>query len=659
MAKKISSGSGQDSQALIAPLDYVLQLEKEGRGTALWKPMPGFQTQVLTDPSHELLLSGEKGSGKSSLSRAFLVKGNPDLPMYDKNGSALLTNHSYIHHPRYVALVLRKNQDDLKDWIEHARELYEPMKARLLRQPFTFKWPNGAIFYTGHLADKNSWMKYLGQELHRIVIEEIVTLENLSDYEALVSCNRSAVPGLRPQIMSSMNPRGPGLGWLSAYFRHEPEVARGSKTTVQVWRPETRTWERPAGKPVPERIPLKLRVWDEEEEKWQERTRVWYHGKLSDNPFQNTPEYRASLRMITTPGMREAYAHGSWEATSGSYYTMFRPLGPIGEEPVSACHVRSVAELGTLMPWEPRAIGADWGYGHDAAAVKFSRREDGRLVVETCHSEPAFSTTMFGRIIGDMIRQDVAECDDEIKVYLSPDCWARESETLSEAKRISAGIEEVIGPDRIWLEGEDDTDRTMLGRPGMVRVVRAFNGRVQGWTYLADLMVWNEALAVEGADPVAYTQEEADRIGALRGERERARYMEAWRKSLPEVRPKFIIAERVENQKLIKALIRAQHGPSGDGDIDKGHFDGMDVLDACRYGAMGLKSYVEPVNPGTERRRHFGDLVRWAKNTGDPQAKEAVWAFQNWMRQEDQRDKLGAGVQSLGLPLSRRTKLLR
>jgi hypothetical protein len=43
----------------------------------------------------------------------------------------------------------------------------------------------------------------------------------------------------------------------------------------------------------------------------------------------------------------------------------------------------------------------------------------------------------------------------------------------------------------------------------------------------------------------------------------------AWKRSLPEVRPKFIIAERVENAKLIKALGRAQHGSDGNGDIDE------------------------------------------------------------------------------------------
>lgn len=595
----------------------------------------------------------------SAISRGFLIKGNPDLPLYDVAGRPLMTNHSYIHNGRYVALILRKNQGDLQDFIEHARELYEPLGAKLLRQPFTFKWPSGAIFYTGHLADSSSWMKYLGQELHRIVIEEVVTLENLSDYEALISCNRSAVKGIRPQTMSTMNPRGPGLGWLNDYFRHEPKLAKGSKLSIQVWRPETNSWEMPGGKPVPERVPMKLRVWDEEDSSWLERSRVWYHGKLSDNPHQNTKEYRAGLRMITTPGMREAYAHGSWEATSGQYYTMFRPKGPIGDEPPSARHVRPVTSLPVLMPWEVRAIGADWGYGHDAAAVRMSRREDGRIVIEECHSEPAYSTEMFGRAIGNLIKKDVAECDEPVLVYLSPDCWARESEVESEAKRIARGIEAAIGPDRIWVDGEDDTDRAMLSRGGMVRVVKAYNPRVAGWTYLADLMVWNEALVLEGEQPVQYTQEEAQRIGALKGEREMQRYLEAWKRSLPEERPKFIIAERVVNEKLVQALLKAQHAKEGDGDIDKKHFDGMDLLDACRYGAMGLKSYVAVENAGTERRRHFGELVKVARETGDGQAKEAVRAYQEWMTWQDKKEQQGGGVISLGLPQSRRLKLLR
>jgi hypothetical protein len=61
-----------------------------------------------------------------------------------------------IDKPRYRALVLRRNADDLKDWIDRARELYAPTGAQFVGNPVEIRFPSGALIRTNHLKDQNA-----------------------------------------------------------------------------------------------------------------------------------------------------------------------------------------------------------------------------------------------------------------------------------------------------------------------------------------------------------------------------------------------------------------------------------------------------------------------------------------------------------------------
>lgn len=619
----------------IAPPEIISKLKEQGQEGKPAFELNEAQIPVFNCMSMEILATGEKGSGKSALSRMWLLQGNPHLPVVNSAGQQYPTNLSYVNNPKYTALILRKNQQDLKDWIEHARRLYEKMGAQYLEQRGQFMWPSGAVFYTGHLADSSAWQKYLGQELHRIVIEEVVTIADLEDYMLLRSCNRSSVGSIRPQILNTCNPYGPGVPWLNARFRHTPD-----------------------GRFVPPGVEQEEIVFDDETGKNLKVTRTWFNLKLSDNPYQNTPEYRATLRTGPEHLVR-AYAYGDWDAATGSYFKHFRPRGPIGEEPAEARHVRTAEEIGERFPWERLVIGADWGWEHNAAAARLRQKQDGRVILENSFSQGGLSCQEFGAYIGELVRKDLPYLDDPVVVALGRDAWARESEVESEAKRIAKGLARVIGEDRVWLEDETEWEREALQEGGRIQIRRAFNSRVPGWTKLSELMIFTPMKL--STDTVQFSEEEALRIRATQGDLSERTYREAWRKSLPEVLPKFIIEDRMENRKAIQALERAQHDGKGAGDISKAHWEGADIADAIRYGVMSLDTVPLEETPRLLRRTKFAELLDRVKRDPTNENKEAVWRYQSWMMAMEKKERGSGGKVDLSflLPPAKRMRLRR
>ena len=126
---------------------------------------------------------------------------------------------------RYRALIIRKNADDLKDWIDRAQYLYSQMFGQFVQftgKPAEIKFgENGPIFRTGHLKDENAYQKYQGHEYQRILIEELTQIPELGNYLDLTSSCRSTID-IQPQVFATTNPDGPGFWWVKDRF-HIPE----------------------------------------------------------------------------------------------------------------------------------------------------------------------------------------------------------------------------------------------------------------------------------------------------------------------------------------------------------------------------------------------------------------------------------------------------
>lgn len=577
MPKKIV-GSSSAARAMVAPPELK---EKLGGGKPLWEPFP-FQTKILEDPSFEILLAGVKGSGKSEISRAWLLKGNPTYPVLTREGKKIAVNESYVNHKNYTALILRKNQQDLRDWIEHSKKLYEPMGARYYTNPITIKWPSGAIFYTGHLADENSWGKYLGVEIHRLVIEEIVLIENSEVYQKLRTCVRSSNKWIKPQILATCNPYGPGVGWIRDWWAKDEY-----------------------GEDVPSGVQRTIVTKDQLTGKEYKSTRSWYFGKWGDNPIQHTDEYKGQMLAGNAQHLVRAYVYGEWDAASGGYLPHFRPNGPLVGEPENARHVLPPSDV---MPWDRVVVGADWGIKHNAAAVRVRKEVDGRLRVDRSFAEPGLSTYTFGELIAGLVKDDLRHLDQPVDVFLSPDCWAQESEVESEAKRIAKGIARVVGPERLVLQEEDPLDDGVLAEAGRVLLRKANNARIAGWTLMSELLLWAQGPNQELAKKFSF--EEAEEVWRTQGEVAWKKYRKAWLASVPMPRPGLIISDHPSNRPLINAMQKMQHGPKGDGDIDKRHWDGADIVDAFRYALLSSKLDRTEVNDRMLIRMRLADIEK-------------------------------------------------
>ena len=222
-----------------------------------WKPTKK-QTEALICEEYEILYGGARGGGKTDAGIAWLT--------YD------------ILNPLLRCLVIRKNADDLSDWIDRAKRMYEPFGGVHTGKPGEFNFPSGAKIKLGHLNDDNAYGKYLGHEYHRMLIEELTQIPRLENYLKLISSCRSTVSDLKPQIFMTTNPGSVGHDWVKERFVEPSEAGKGFNDPVTG------------------------------------RSRIFIKSLIDDNPYlmEADPDYVKYLEGLPED-LRKAWREGSWE----------------------------------------------------------------------------------------------------------------------------------------------------------------------------------------------------------------------------------------------------------------------------------------------------------------------------------------------------------
>ena len=304
-----------------------------------WKPQNGKQTLALQYRVFEELYGGARGGGKTAAGIAWM---SIDL-----------------EHPKYRGLVIRKNADDLKDWIDKAKSIFN--KARVIGQSPEFHFPNGAIIRTGHLNDDKAYEKYQGQEFCRILIEELTQIPEEERYLKLISSCRSAIPELKARVFCTTNPGGPGHAWVKKRF-------------VDIIKP-TEVYTDPI----------------------TGRGRVFIPATVDDNPILKDadPNYVTFLNGLPE-NLRKAWRDGNWEVFAGQFFTefdnvkhlvapfqiplswhKFRSIDISGHSGVTSCHWYAIDTDGRVWCYK-EYYESEKDYAEHAQAIyKLSLDEDG------------------------------------------------------------------------------------------------------------------------------------------------------------------------------------------------------------------------------------------------------------------------------------------
>lgn len=432
----------------------------------IWKPWPGPQTIALQRQEKELLFGGSRGPGKTEM--GIIAMALPAI-MRGKRDEFLF--------PFYRGLVLRRNWEDLADWVDRAGSIYAKMGAKMFGRPPAWRFLSGAIVRTGHLRDNEAYTKYQGHEYQRLLIEEAQLIASEELYKKLLASCRSTHPELPPQIILTANPGGVGTAWLRARF------VKVYNAAGQLVAPGTPFLDPEAG-----------------------HYRIFIPATIDSNPalFKNDPAYVAWLNSLP-PALRKAWRYGDWDSFLGSFFGEFRGNGPLLGDPPWANHVIPAGSV-KLEPWYHRWVSGDWGYDHPSVFLWYCELPNGQIHVYRELYVRQMSARELGVRIAKITMQDLAQASDpHIVISLDPSAWHRVDEGKMIAEQIKEGIDIALGKGVAFLldaEGKDLEGRTPEGGKPAIILRQADNQRPAGWSEVREVLRWNPLFEAGELDEV-------------------------------------------------------------------------------------------------------------------------------------------------------------
>lgn len=257
----------------------------------------------------EILFGGAAGGGKSLLMRAAAISWCGMIPglqvyLFRRLRDDLIKNH--VEGPQGLRALLAP-------WVQAGF-------ANIVEDEIRF-W-NGSKIYLCHCKDEKDRFKYLGAEIHVLLIDELTTFTEII-YRFLRSRVRMVgvklpreLEGRFPRILCSSNPGNLGHHWVKSAF-------------------------------IDPRAPLEIVRMPGSE---GGMLRQFIPARLDDNPSmaQDDPFYGAKLEGLGNPALVRAMREGDWNVVAGAFFPEFEV----------ARHV--VAPISLPMYWH-RFRSFDWG----------------------------------------------------------------------------------------------------------------------------------------------------------------------------------------------------------------------------------------------------------------------------------------------------------
>lgn len=234
----------------------------------MWAPQPGPQQTLIECPCDEIFFGGARGGGKTD---ACLGKAATKALKYKG---------------KFNGVFFRQEVPMLDDAIERSKEIYNLMGASYNKQKSIWTFPGGSRLRFRPLESVDDAMKYQGQNITDIYVEEAGTFPSPEPIDRLRGALRSA-HGVPTQIILTGNPGGPGQGWIKE--RYIDPAPQGYAVFKKQYLTERRyTW-------------------------------VFIPSKVADNKLL-PKHYIDTLSMVGSAELVRAWLEGDWNAVEGSFF---------------------------------------------------------------------------------------------------------------------------------------------------------------------------------------------------------------------------------------------------------------------------------------------------------------------------------------------------
>lgn len=232
-------------------------------------PLPGPQTEAYLSPADVLLFGGQAGGGKSFL----------------------LVGLASQEHQR--AIIFRREASQTDGLVESGRQIIGDTARFNGSEAGEWNWPDGRTLKLAGMKEAGDWNKHAGRERDFIGFDEAG--EFLEEQIAsLLAWNRGPKGQRCRVVLASNPPRTADGAWMFEWFAPwlDPEHPAPAKPG------ELRYAVMIAGKPQWQAGPEEVMI---DGEQYKPLSFTFIPSALKDNPYRDTPEYRAKLNSLPEP----------------------------------------------------------------------------------------------------------------------------------------------------------------------------------------------------------------------------------------------------------------------------------------------------------------------------------------------------------------------
>lgn len=273
------AGLPKDEQA---KLYQMAAAHKAGRKMT---PNPGPQTQAYLSQADVLLYGGQAGGGKTILELGWGI------------------------NEAESGIIFRRERTQT-DGLEKEGKKLIGTEASFNGQDLEWTWPSGKTLKLAGMKEVGSWIAHAGRERDYMAFDE--GGEFVEEQVASIMAWIRAAPGKRTRAVIGSNPPRTAEGlWLLKWFApwlddKFPNPAAHGELRWAVY-----IWTNGEGQMVWVDGPGEYEI---EGEKYTAKSYTFIPASLEDNPYRNTPEYRAQLQSLPEP-LRSQLLYGKFAAS--------------------------------------------------------------------------------------------------------------------------------------------------------------------------------------------------------------------------------------------------------------------------------------------------------------------------------------------------------